>query len=88
MDARNPDEIVVAGLTPNKRRNSPFDSNHRGNSLILLIDLAILGYLAYLLADAGVQMFNSYIVNGVLFVQFGLDTEQGRNGLTGLQLEY
>ena len=53
MDARNPDEIVVAGLTPNKRRNSPFDSNHRGNSLILLIDLAILGYLAYLLADAG-----------------------------------
>ena len=68
MDARNPDEIVVAGLTPNKRRNSPFDSNHRGNSLILLIDLAILGYLAYLLADAGVQMFNSYLVNGVLFV--------------------
>ena len=68
MDARNPDEIVVAGLAPNKRRNSPFDSNHRGNSLILLIDLAILGYLAYLLADAGVQMFNSYLVNGVLFL--------------------
>ena len=53
MDARNPDEIVVAGLAPNKRRNSPFDSNHRGNSLILLIDLAILGYLSYLVADAG-----------------------------------
>ncbi len=67
MDARNPDEIVVAGLAPNKRRNSPFDSNHRGNSLILLIDLAILGYLAYLLANAGVQMFNSYLVNGLLF---------------------
>ncbi len=68
MDARNPDEIVVAGLAPNKRRNSPFDSNHRGNSLILLIDLAILGYLAYLVAGAAVQSLNSYIVNGALFL--------------------
>jgi len=68
MDARNPDEIVVAGLAPNKRRNSPFDSNHRGNSLILLIDLAILGYLAYLVAGAAVQSLNDYIVNGALFL--------------------
>lgn len=68
MDARNPDEIVVAGLAPNKRRNSPFDSNHRGNSLILLIDLAILLFLVYQEALASVNEQNLGIVKWMLFI--------------------
>lgn len=68
MDSRNPDEIVVAGLSPPKRRNSPFDANHRGNSLILMIDLAILSYIVYLLSGAIAQNYGSAIGTIVLFV--------------------
>ena len=84
-----PDEIVVAGLSPTRRRNSPFDANHRGNSLILMIDLAILSYIVYLLSGAIAQNYGSlweqscYLFQSLDFIQYGLATEEGKDGLIG-----